>query len=423
MKIAELFTYLGIKGGKESKDQVGQLERGLKSAKGASLEAKAAFLAAFYTAQQLFSKSGAVGVGLSHFSHLMDTTTDTLQRYQYAARQVGVSNEDVIASFRGLAESMTGIITGEGVPGGFARVAELVGLSEGDVLEWQKNPEKLLQRLQQYAQKEQNLGLRNKNLKSFGLSDPMISALSQNAFRDDVMARADIYSGKEVEGLKRSAVAWDNLVTKIEMFFGRLNTKYGVDLANNFGKIIDGFQKLSIVMLDAAKEFKVWEGLKHVVDGITEGTKALVWLIRELSKEDMGSLKGIKPAIDALKDFFAWLTKIANYFLEIAAVTALGQETDPVTAKKKLQKQIRETPQIGQVRDSLNPLENMMDSLSILKGILTGNPINNASGSANIEVNQTLNFNHDGSNSQRTATDVGKATTSALSSPARSWGN
>ena len=94
-----------------------------------------------YALGRLVNSTGKQGNELAHFNALMDTSTKTLQQYQYAAQQVGVSNEEVTGSFKGLQSSMTKILTGEAVPKGLARLAMVTGeISPEDILKFRLLP-------------------------------------------------------------------------------------------------------------------------------------------------------------------------------------------------------------------------------------------------------------------------------------------
>ena len=271
MNIAELFVNLGVTGTKKTKDALGEVKGGLKEAGSMALETKAAIIAAMYAVERMFSASNKLGSGLTNFNAELGVSTDTLQRYQYAAQQVGVSNETVAGSFKSLQSSMTKILMGEGIPKGLARVALTVGgMEPGDILEYQKNPEKLIQKLQEYAQKETNIGLRNENLKGFGLGDDMIAALSRNAFRPEVMQKAPVYSDREIKALDKNNAAWKNLGQRIEMAFGRFNAKHGGEIIEGITKIADATFRLIDALTQLAEKVEAFQKLHDVISFIAD---------------------------------------------------------------------------------------------------------------------------------------------------------
>lgn len=289
MNIGELFVKLGIQGGEKTLNTLKDNQKAFKGTASMALEAKAAILGAAYAFQNLMSTSNRAGSELTNFSSSIGVSAQTLQRYQYAARQVGVDNKAVEASFRGLQQTMTKTLMGEGAPKGLARVAQLTGdITPEDILAFSKSPEKLLQRLQEYAAQEKDAGFRNEVLKSFGLGDDMVAALSRKAFRPEVLSKAPVYSDKEIAALDKANVAWSNLGDKIEKAFGRFNAKYGNQLVGDLTKIVDKVVALAEAFVELADKAKVFETIGMAIEGWTlifQELKTLVdWLIANIPK-------------------------------------------------------------------------------------------------------------------------------------------
>lgn len=270
MIIADLFVNLGIKGAEKTVGALTGIEKSLKGLGSMSLEAKAAILGAMYALERLFSRSGQAGTDLTNFSALLGGSTKTLQQYQYAARQVGVSNQETENTFKSLQSTMTKLRMGEGAPKGYAQVAMLTGgITPQDVDRFMQNPELLLQKLQQYAQKEKRIGIRNEALKSFGLSDNMVAALSRNAFNPTTLQKAPTYSEKEISALDKANIAWSNLGTKIEMAIGHFNALHGGELVKDFTMLTDKVMKLTEAFLKLAETIHLFEGVGKVFEGLS----------------------------------------------------------------------------------------------------------------------------------------------------------
>lgn len=283
MIIAELFVNLGIKGAEKTIGALSGIEKGLKGVGGTSLEAKAAIVGAMYALERLFAKSGQAGTDLTNFNALLGGSAKTLQQYQYAARQVGVSNQETENSFKTLSSSMTKLRMGEGAPKGYAQVAMLTGgITSADVDRYMQNPDLLLQKLQLYAQKEKRLGIRNEALKSFGLSDNMIAALSRNAFNPRALQRAPTYSDNEIKQLDKANIAWSNLGTKIEMAIGHLNAAHGGQLVKDITDLTDKVLSLTTAFLKLAEATHFFEWLNKSVQGLTMLIDALTSSVNNL---------------------------------------------------------------------------------------------------------------------------------------------
>lgn len=276
MNIGELFVNLGIKGSDKTVKELGSVQKGMSEVYSTSLEAKVAIVGAMYALEQLFAASGKMGTNLSNFNAILGVSTQTLQEYQFAARQVGVSNEAVEGTFKSLQSSITKTLTGQGAPKGLSRVAMLTGgVSTQDLEAYQKSPELFLKRLQQYAQKEGNAGLRNEMLRSFGLGDDMIAALVKNTFTDENFKKAPKYSEREVQSLAKADAAWRNLGVHIQMAIGHFNSVHGGQLVGDISKITDSVLKLGDALVTLSEKLKFFKGLGILLDGIANFVKVV----------------------------------------------------------------------------------------------------------------------------------------------------
>ncbi len=270
MNVAELFVSLGITGTEKTAGALTGVKRGLQETGSMALETKAALVAALYAVERLFTASNRAGSGLQNFNAVVGVSTDTLQEYQYAAQQVGVSNDSVANTFKTLQSTMQKILMGEGVPKGLARVALTVDeMSPEDINEYAKAPQKLLMKLQEYAQKETSTSMRNEVLKSFGVGDDMIAALSRKAFRPEVMQKAPKYNQGEIGQLDKNNAAWANLGQKMEMAFGKFNAKHGGEIVAELSKIIDKVLQLADAFMILAEKLQLFELFGDAVKGWT----------------------------------------------------------------------------------------------------------------------------------------------------------
>ncbi len=284
MNLAELFVSLGVKGSEKTMGAITGMRQGLKDTASTAWETKVALVGAMYALERLFAASGQTGTSLTNFNALLGVSAQTLQQYQYAARQAGVSNQEVEGTFKALQATMTKTLMGEGAPKGMARVAALTGsMTTQDVDRFAKQPQLLIQKLQEYAQKETNAGLRNEVLKSFGVGDSMIAALNRKAFRPEVLNRAPAYSDKEVKALDSANIGWSNLGNKIEMAIGHLNAAHGGDLVKDFSKITDQVIKLAGAFEKLSEKAELFKWLGKVFEGWTYIFVALTAAIEKMS--------------------------------------------------------------------------------------------------------------------------------------------
>lgn len=411
MKIADLFVELGVKGAEKAVGAFNAVGDQLKGLGSLSLEAKAGILAAMYALEQMMAKSGAAGTNLTNFSALTGASAKTLQQYQYAARQAGISNEETANTFKTLQDQMSKTALGKGAPAGFGRVAMLTGgITAADVDKFMKNPELLLQRLQEYAQKEKRVGLRNEALKSFGLSEGMISALSRQTFRPNVLNRAPTYSDKEIGSLDKANIAWSNLGNKIEMAIGHFNAMHGQELVKDISMIVDKVVLLTNALLRLADSLKLFKGLGMVTEGAAS-------LVNTLSKVVTNPSKELPKVGESVADFAKELPSVFSAALEDFMPPS---ESTPKTAITKNKNTIHNTiTPVGKERAASN-LKLIAPPSHIPKGIETAKPVlksptEKSATTQTFNVNQNLNFSgHDSKDHTDTARSVHKAVKDAF---------
>lgn len=461
MIIGNLFVALGVKGNKKAIGAIGDVKKNLKETAGMGLEAKAAILGAVYALERMFAKSGQVGTDLTNFNATLGVSAKTLQQYQYAARQVGVSNEAVEGSFRSLQGSITKTLMGKGAPEGLARVAQVVAqigknMSPIDLEEFANDPSKLLQRLQEYAQLEQNAGLRNETLKSFGLGDDMVAALTRNAFKPEVMSKAPTYSDNEIAQLDKANIAWSNLGNKIQMSIGHLNAAHGGQLIKDISALADQVLRLSESFLKLAEKIKLFEGIGKVFEGwdiIFNGIGKGVDKVTKAFESDEGAEK-------LKNDFIDDTAEVGKYAFNESVNAVKGwfgddedneQEHAPMPPKQKPapgnapSEKAPPAPgnfvQPSPLPDNVIPINGNAPTVEIPPSPVQSEPLTTApaaqgvppgaavTGSAaapaaapttistqnnNLNVTQSLNFTHDGRDAKQTGDSVKRATQNAL---------
>lgn len=383
----EFFVNLGVKGAEKTVGAITSVRKGLNETASTSLETKAAIVGAMYALERMFAASGAMGTGLTNFNSLLGVSTKTLQQYQYAARQMGVTNEETAGTFRSLQGLMSKTLMGEGAPKGLARVAQLTGgMSPADILRYQQHPEELINKLQMYALREKNLGLRNEVLKSFNLSDSMIAAMSRNAFTPSALARAPTYSEGEIRQLDRANIAWSNLGQKIEMAFGRFNAKHGMGLVRDISHITDEVIRLAEAFTRLAEKLKVFDWIGKIFQGwsmIFEGATSAV--------DKLQTAKGRETLGTDIKDFFKEMPSVFKAMLD---------DVSPETKDKFKKILYGDTP-------FYKPLPQGPAGVAAPPAPATTGP--STSSTQNVNVNQTLNFQHDGKDHKKTADSTKKA--------------
>ncbi len=356
MKIGELFVGLGVKGSEQSIKAVGNVKSGLGEVKSMSLEAKAAIVGVVYALEKMMSQSAQMGTALTNFNALTGMSAKELQQWQYAARQVGVSGDEMTSSLKSVQGAMAQMLMGQGAPAGMAMLANKVGFDPARA----RDTLYVMQQLQKLAQAvPQDVG--NQMLKSFGLSEGTIAAMRRNAFRPEVFAKAPVYGDKETGQLDRVNVAWSNLGQKIQMAFGHFTAKHGMQLVSDLTKITDGVVKLAEALQKVAEQYKIFGAIAKLANFTAEALES-----------KPGTLLGEKHLEKKVWDWFTMKGK---------------KQANPYAAIEG----------IKPIWDSNNFAAPAMKQ--------TGAPTEKQ----DIEVNQTMIFQHDGKDAKKTGESVNKA--------------
>lgn len=289
MNIGELFLNIGITGADKTVGALSGVKKGLGEVASMSLEAKAGILAAMYGLERMMSISGQAGTNLTNFGALTGLSAQNLQKWQYAARQAGVSGEELTGSLKGVQNTMTNMLMGKGAPEGMGIVARAVGFDPKRA----RDSFYVMEQLQKAAQKlPQDLG--NNVLKSFGLSEGTISAMRRNAFNPGVMSHAPAYSDKELGALDKANIGWSNLGQKIEMAFGHFNAKHGGQLVNDISKLTTEVFKLVDAFTMLAEKLKLFKVIGMIFQGWNLLTRDATKTVNNFQKE---GLKGRASAV------------------------------------------------------------------------------------------------------------------------------
>lgn len=393
MNVGELVLNLGIKGSEKTVGAISNVKKGLQETASMSLEAKAGIVAAMYALERLFATSGKAGTDLTNFSAALGVSAQTLQQYQYAARQVGVSNQEIEGTFKTLQGTVSKTLLGEGAPKGLARVSLLTGgISAQDLQRYQQQPQLLIQKLQEYAKKESNIGLRNETLKSFGLGENMISALSRNAFRPEVLQKAPTYSDKEVGQLDKANIAWSNLGNKVQMAVGHFNAMHGGQLVSDISKIVtqviklvEAFAKLSDKLHLFEMIGKAFQGWVNILGGVNTAVDKISGAISSPNERKKLAADTVQGGRD-----------IAGY------LGSLGKDlADSILPKKNEPIGPSVAPKIlGALGNPAVSRQAITPSLSVQKS--SGNTQNNS-------VNINNNFQHPGTDHKKTGSSMKQA--------------
>lgn len=307
MTIADLFVNLGVKGEGPAQKALHNVKSGLGEIKDMSLEAKAAIIGAIYGLEHLMSASAQRGTDLTQFAALTGLSAESLQRWQHAALQAGVSSEDLTGSIKGVQGAMTNMLLGKGAPEGLAMVANKVGFDMNRA----RDSFYVMQQLQKFAQTVP-ADVSNNLLKSFGVSEGTIQAMRRNAFNPSALAHSPVYSDKERERLDKTNIAYKNLGVNIEMALGRLTAKHGMTLLKDISAVTKGVLKMVDSFVTLGEKLEVFKILTAVFEGWGKIFELIGGVADSLGEHTSGKNNDVKkgqargqnlPGMNAVGDF------------------------------------------------------------------------------------------------------------------------
>lgn len=312
IKAGSLFVDLGIKGGDKTVGTLASTQKGMGAIASMSLEAKAGILAAVYGLERMMQTSARFGATLTNYKALTGVSPILVQQYMYAARQVNVANEDVLGSFKALQGSLAQIDINKGLPEGLKYISNVIGGFDTKKLH---DLPYMMQQLQKFAQAANvGEGVKRWALGTTGLSEGMVTASMRNAFQPDIMARAPVYSEKELANLDKVNAAWSNLGNKVEMAFGRFTGHHGQAMVRDIEKIALATIHLADAVERLGQKVHAFERLGHILEGMANTVKLVNEVIDKLSGKEShkGDLLYSEPGGEVLP---GWKGSVAQKYL------------------------------------------------------------------------------------------------------------
>lgn len=379
MKIGSLFVQLFSKGGGDVSKQLSTIKDGMVDAKMKAFAMKAAIVGAVFGFERLMSFSAKTGAGLKEFSMLTGLSTEQLQKYQFAGRQFNATNESIAGSIK----AMQSAIGRQMLEGGAVLGLEQLQLEVGfDITRAEHDIDYAMQKLQQFAATT-SIGVvkRNEILRSFGISDDVISAMAQMAFTRKNMANAPLFNNQD-----RDALAKMN--AEMAEFYNSLKMSVGVLMSAVGPEITSGLKDISKMIFDFAnginKNSSALLGFKTMIAGIFDvikiGTQLIIKLFEIIGNFTSGFDKFTDESLD--KNFGGALGDLFNKSIK-GIVDSLGLD---IIDNKTIENVVPKSNEI----------------------IV---PQNKSTQSNSININQSLNFNGDGENAREVGREVKTSST------------
>lgn len=300
MKIAELFVNLGVKGNDTAKNALKGTRDGLSEVKSMGLETKAAIAAVVYGLERMMSGAARAGTDLRNLADYTGESTKFFQQWEYGARRAGIASQEADGSIKSIQGTMQKMLMGLGAPSGFAAVANSVGLDKnklGDV-------KYVIGQLREFA-KSVPPQIGNEMLKSFGLSENVIAGMRRGAFDENVLSKAPIRSDSQLKALNKVDGAWRELGYQIDNAFSKFTAKNGLKIVNDLSTITKAVIDLVGALTDLGDRMKVLQTLGSGLTGIANSLK----LIAEVADmfggkaSKKGDLLYVKPGESAVPGF------------------------------------------------------------------------------------------------------------------------
>jgi hypothetical protein len=386
LNVGELFVNLGIKGQDKTVGAISGVKNSLGEAKSMAIETKAGILAVVYGLEQLMSASMQAGTSLSNFETLVGVSTDKLQEYQFVARQVGGTNEEMANSFKSIQDKMSAFGRGEGNPAALNYMASKIGGYDPSQF---RNPEYMLQQFQKFAQlKDIGEDMKRWALGSMGIGEHIQVAMMRGKFNPAEFAKAPKYSNAEAHRLDRMRADWSNLGTKVEMAIGHFNAQHGAELIKGLSDLTTETLKFANSLATVSEKFGAFEKFNHVI----EGTANSLRLINEIYDKFNG--KESKPG-DLLYTPPHRMPKDNSTVGDL-----LKDATSPENFKAT----------VDALKNKFTPNEQFQKDFESFKNWITPQRVPPTSTpKQDIEINQTLHFQHDGKEHAQTQDSTKRA--------------
>lgn len=233
MTIAELFVNLGIKGGEKANAAIGGVDKKMQGLASSSVVTKAAIVAAIYAFERMSAAAAQTGSQISMFNSQTGLSSEMLQRWQYAGRQFGVTADEVTSSIKGIQDAVAKMELGGEAPEGLNILANTVGFDVNKA----RDAFYVAQKIHEFAQKNFDPAQSKTIARSFGVGDNMFGAMRRGAFDPSVLARANVYTDKQAESLRRLNALMENFSFNMSKAFGNLVARHGNEIFGTAGAL------------------------------------------------------------------------------------------------------------------------------------------------------------------------------------------
>lgn len=299
LNIADLFVSLGIKGSEKTLGALKETKKNFTEVGTSALEMKVAAVAAFYSIEQFMSAAGTNATRLTNLSLLIDTATDSIQRYDYATRQAGIANGVFEATLPAIQQGMLNTQIGHGTPEGLAWLAKTIQLDQSFIDRAKKDPTTLIDALQKmYNDPKMDLALKNKIATSFQAGG-LAPAFLRNEYNSKTLGAAPILSKSEIAANDAQRAAWGNLENRVEIKMSKFIAKDGKSIIGSVEALANAFLHLADAMSNLDSRFHILKKFSVMVDILAANIQGGTFTqggreaLRQIAKEQGWNLTGL----------------------------------------------------------------------------------------------------------------------------------
>ena len=301
MTAGELVVNIVLKGGEKAKETFEGLNKGVKSVASSSLEAKAALVGAVYALDRLISSAGQQGSTLTQFINLTGQSAEALQRWKLAFQHTGGAAEDMQGSIQSVYQALVKQNAGLGTIAGFGFVNNAMNM---DMSKVRKNDVfYVMDQLKQFANSARGMsGIGTDMMKTFGLSDSVISGLRNKDFDPSKVSKGLIIGDAEREKLNRMNMSLNDFWQSLKRFGTSETEIFGPTVVQNLNAALHTIEKLTAAfnkMTGMQKGLGVIVGLittmavQFAIMGgpltaLTAAIGGLIWLAAQWDKHAKG---------------------------------------------------------------------------------------------------------------------------------------
>lgn len=277
MNIGSLFVELGTKGAGSAIRQISNLQSGLV---GASLAANQTiqFLKTMYESTSAIVKQNAqMGASLSNSSKELGISTDSLQRWEYAARLSNAKAGEMTASFRQLQKTLLDVRDGD-MPQYFAYLFNEIGKVDQafDADRFQTDLEYAMTSIRKLAKNgEYDLARLNQALASMGFSDSIANFLKLSDVDLSKISKDLIISGQGVKNLEEMNKGVVEIEQTMATAMADLAQAFDKEFINDIKILIKELVGLMKSLTEAMKESGLIKGAGSVVSAVSNDTRVM----------------------------------------------------------------------------------------------------------------------------------------------------